>query len=910
MGYVAFRDGAAASAPDAHRASSTEPFAPATAACAAFYVDGLCGAGKSFAAAQEMAPRILSGERFLVAGVTKGQCSQFADDLVRALNAIRFGGRALVHVVNADTFSDLGWSGDHLSVQQALAAVMARTQSAKLGCAVVVTHATLLLLPHVRKPEGWHLIVDEAPACVVAEEMTLPNHVLRRLRFREGLAGGVGRVRMHANPRPLADALDRLSAECAALERCAAEASASRDAPNAAILRAEARRVRAEEIEPLQRLLRRVRSGHWIIVPRRCDLVPISEVDPEVGDGAARRFGLKLDDAARSKQLVFTSMVDWTAFLGLGHARWASATFLAANFRDSFAGLSLQQQGVRLHEEAAISARLRFRGAHPNGAHVTILAATSREMMSKRLVNTDVGEGETVGKRVLSAIQALWPDGDYCWSHNVDVLDDALAGVRMPVIAHGLNGFMSHRKVAALAATNLPSHLLAALAEAGFPASAVRRAIMIENTYQSVLRSAARDPNLASDVTMVVPDMDCAEFIAAMLPGATVAPLGVSEPPRKPKGRPKLHDGGDADRKAFGRDMDDARRQASAEALRDRALADIHEGRPTFEVHAYGHVQQKTPSASSSAGDFDDLARFLRASFDDPPAASKADNWLLLQARLRNAGEEEDESGATERGEVNIEARSTLWLDIESLGGGRSGPPISFTELRRVLGGDMRMIAYTSFSHSAAPGGSRYRVVIPLSAPVGSTCYRVLYRLVLDALEKARWMTWRGEKDDRRGRFHGVDVSKLPACSLFYAPIRAAEAVTAAWFEDLPGMPLDVHAWLARDLARCLPPEDLLPPPAASWEDAAGTSVSMMTPWDRDLMKLRADEMCGAYLGLGHGVQDGELNRLAWRLARLGLPMSEIEPRLLNCAVTSHSSADRTRQVPRIIASLTRRGPG
>ncbi len=751
--------------------------------------------------------------------------------------------------------------------------------------------------------------MDEAPACVVAEEMALPNYLLRELRFRDALHAGAP-VQMRGDPQPLADALDRLRADCEGLDALADAAAAGGDAAGAARLRAEARRVRDGEIEPAQRLLRRVRAGHWIVVPRRGDLVPAGAAGDGPARSGARRYRLRLDEAARRTGVVLTSVVDWTALLGVGRPRWASATFLAANFRDSFAGLAMRAQGVALAEDAAISARLRFRGAHPNGGRVTVLAATSRRMMSKCAAAADVG-GATVGERVLAAVRALWPDGrDYCWSHNRDVPDRALAGTRMPVVAHGLNAFASYAKVAALAATNLPNHFLAALAEAGFPAGAVRRAVMVENTYQSVLRSAARDPNSASEVAMVVPDMDCAEFVASLFPGARVGLLGVEEPARKAPGRPRLHDGGDADRKAFARGMADARRAASAEALRERALADIREGRPTFEVHAYGDVNHKAPTHSSEAADFDDLGGFLRGFFDAPPGGAKADNWLLLQARLRTPEPAGAGCDATARGEANVERRSTLWLDVESLGGGRSGPPIPFAELRRLLGGDLRMVAHTSFQHRACSAGTRYRVVIPLDAPVGAECHRVLYGLVLDALERARWMTWRSDREDRVGRFHGVDTSKVPACSLFYKPLRAAGAEEEAWFEDLPGKPLDVRAWLARDLARCLPPEDLLPPPPATWEAMAGAAVLAMTPWDRDLLLRRADEMCDAYLALGRGVQDGELNRLAWRLARLGLPLAEIEPRLLGCAAGSRSRADRTRQVPRILAALARRGPG
>ena len=254
---------------------------------------------------------------------------------------------------------------------------------------------------------------------------------------------------------------------------------------------------------------------------------------------------------------------------------------------------------------------------------------------------------------------------------------------------------------------------------------------------------------------------------------------------------------------------------------------------------------------------------------------------------------------ATVRGDANIAARSTLWLDIESLGDGASGPPIPLADLQRVLPG-IRIVAYSSYSHRATPEGLRYRAVLPLSHAVGADAYRVLYDLVQDAVEHARWMRWR-PKDARHGRFHGIDVSKRPPCSLFYVPQHAEGTKAEAWFEDLPGVPLDVQAWLAGDLTRIVPRTVLIPPPRPDRAELAA--------WEHAPLQQMADKFCKTYVALGRGVQDCELNRLAWQLAAVGLPQNEIKARLLECARQSHSPVDRTAQVGRVVRRLAKARP-
>jgi hypothetical protein len=497
---------------------------PATSSWPAVHiVDGVCASGKSHAAIEEIAPRIGAGERWLIAGPTTAQCRQFAADLTQRLNAPRpWSGTACVHLVNSE---DHGLADTSTmfrpSVQQTLAQTVEALPDGS-GSAIIITHATLLALPRSEMFRTWRLLIDEAPALVLAEEIDLPNATWKTMQFQGG-NGPTDPIRLQAEPARLKAVLRAASRVESELQKLARDAETRGRMLQAERLEAEAVRLRAEQIEPLQTLQRRLRSGHWMILP------PRRMTEPVMGDDhAIRSHRLRLS-SGRSARIVLISQLDWRAFLGLNRRRWQSVTLMAANAEHSLAVHSLHKQGISVLEESAISERLRFRDAHPNGHRVTILYATSRRLMSRTLWHRMAG-GETYGQRILRAVEQEFDGRPFCWSANADVPDDALAGKRMPAVAHGLNRFQAYDHVAALALMNLSPPCIAALEDAGFSAEVVRRAVALESVYQAVCRSSIRDLPSIRPVTVIVPDQDAAEFVAARFPGCRVAPLGLEEP--------------------------------------------------------------------------------------------------------------------------------------------------------------------------------------------------------------------------------------------------------------------------------------------------------------------------------------------------------------------------------------------
>ena len=202
---------------------------------------------------------------------------------------------------------------------------------------------------------------------------------------------------------------------------------------------------------------------------------------------------------------------------------------MAANIRQSFAAITLQQQGYNLLDHPAITPRLRYTEAHQNGHLLRVLYLSSRPM-SKHLRDKRVGD-ERMRDIITAAVEDRMQGLDYCWSANLDMPDSSLRGTRMPFVSHGLNNYQHHRAVVVLNIANLNPQCMQAMVELGFTAEQVKAAIMAESVYQAVSRSALRDPANDQPVLAIVPDLACADFLAARFPGCMVSALGEAEPP-------------------------------------------------------------------------------------------------------------------------------------------------------------------------------------------------------------------------------------------------------------------------------------------------------------------------------------------------------------------------------------------
>jgi hypothetical protein len=846
---------------------------------AVYIADGLCGSGKTFVSADEIAAGILRGERYLISGPTTQQSGQHAAAIRAALHRLKPRSRAamLVSEINAETACRAIADAHQPTVAQVITTTAAATPEG-CGRALCITHAALLNMPRKATPKGWHLLIDEANAAVVPAEVELPTIYLRVFQFM--IDDRDGHPRMHADFGHLSQIKRDAEQQVRDLEGLRREAAD----PDGMLDREIARRRSIRDT--LTDLYYKLRSGNWRIIARRNSL----EAD------GPQRLKLRLHDTAMTR-LVLISMIDWQAMIGVDQPRWKSVTIMAANIRQSFAAITLRQQGYSLLDHPTITPRLRYQDAHPNGSLLRVLYLSSRPM-SKFLRDKRVGD-ERMRDIIIAAVEDRMQGLDYCWSANLDMPDSSLRGTRMPFVAHGLNDYQHYRNVAVLNIANLNPQCMQAMVELGFTPGQVKAAIMAESVYQAVCRSALRDPANTDPVLAIVPDLACAEFVAERFPGCVISALGETEPPPKSGGgRPRQH-ADDASRKREAREVEKARRDASIDIWRARLMAEVI-GEPDWQCQFYGSKDDGRAGAETRFETFGEMQQALGEWFTLDPAASKAENNLILQGELRVDPTSRNTHGRlTQRAMANIVSRSSIWLDIETQGKGASGAPISPMALRALLPG-IAMTVYTSFGHDgASPAGLRYRVVIPLSHAVGPNAYKAIGHLLRDHIERSKWTRFNPRKGSSPStRYHGLDESKFTATSIFYLPTRRAGHEADHWIEHHDGDPMDVVEWLGRDMSRVIPETDIIRPPMPK--------ASTTTTIDRLLSASGRDEAIACYLALPSGTQDYGLNRLAWSLAATGIDEDEIRDTLDDCARQSRTPSDRTGQVERVMQHLVR----
>jgi len=139
-------------------------------------------------------------------------------------------------------------------------------------------------------------------------------------------------------------------------------------------------------------------------------------------------------------------------------------------------------------------------------------------------------------------------------------------------------------------------------------------------------------------------------------------------------------------------------------------------------------------------------------------------------------------------------------------------------------------------------------------------------------------------------RIYSLDASKLHSASLFYAPCRAA-AENASFFHDHKQPPrdaLDVNSWLTSGSKVSTPPVAIVP-----------TAIGYV---NREVVADAIGVWRATAAGSGHSA----FFALAARLRSAGLPMLEIERRLMEEAEHAHSPNERRHEIADVVASLNK----
>jgi hypothetical protein len=395
------------------------------------------------------------------------------------------------------------------------------------GQIVFITHAALPLLELLPCLKDWHLLIDEELQIVCAPSHNIPDShrvLTKRLRLKRGNKY-FGRVLKNEGLKVLAKNEDEEYGH---------------------------KVVRDEMVAMLSDTLRRVTNENW---------------DAHIG-----REQLKKLRKGTGKTLQF-HMVMLPKLLG----KFASVRVVGADLEK---GLMMRVWGglglVTFVEDKDLVQRLRP-SAEYKERPVRVLYAFAEPWSAnfKRKVGVDGRTAEQALSKYAHnhlGTQVLWLSNAGRKGSTVHKIMGR-NGTPMPCKPHGLNGY-SNRHVCAILSSQLPSpehfKFMAAL---GVSPDDLRQLIYYSTVHQAATRTSLRDPDSTEPVTILVPDLGAAEYLASKIAGAKVEWVDVDWQPEaaKPMGRPNQY-ASHAARQAAYRERKKSR-FVQAQAILDRMVA-------------------------------------------------------------------------------------------------------------------------------------------------------------------------------------------------------------------------------------------------------------------------------------------------------------------------------------------------
>jgi len=230
---------------------------------------------------------------------------------------------------------------------------------------------------------------------------------------------------------------------------------------------------------------------------------------------------------------------------------FAGVFMTAANFEDTAlyqlwsewngaedAPLASQPSFIR--DDAFLNS-LRFQ-SHQNGELLTI--HYGMEMTnSKEKLKDGVTEADkrTNRDRLIDSAKRLFGDDPVLWQANKSYNGNPFGGnaTRLPNVPHGLNDYADYHNIAFLSALHPTPDHYRFLAHHGLDSTAVYNAIYYQAVYQSVMRTALRDPNNRHPIKIFVSDIGAAQYLQSIFAGAKLVRIdsGIDEQATSKHGR-------------------------------------------------------------------------------------------------------------------------------------------------------------------------------------------------------------------------------------------------------------------------------------------------------------------------------------------------------------------------------------
>lgn len=448
----------------------------------------------------------------------------------------------------------------------------------------------------------------------------------------------------------------------------------------------------------------------------------------------------------------------------------------------------------------------------------------------------------------------------FIWTANTTVKDADIApivraGIKAPVISHGINEFRHINNAVFLPALNdTPVHLSFLETYFGIEKAEIAESKSFETAYQFAMRTSLRLPAATDAVEIVVVDKRTADFLASKIPGSSVRALGSDFVPvdEKPSEKPV-------------RALTSAERVAKKRKIEKRSKAILDTLVPSDGNVAYtrwSSIDNKIAKREDHIVSLDDFAARMEA-LSNNTLNHKFDGWLLNGAGVRKA--------------EDYYSTNVLFLDIDKT-------DIKPTEISKII--DCAHIVHNSYSNTA--NGLRYRVIVPLS----HSCEDELARFVGNSIV-AKIVAYAGN------RKAGID--RVTPVGVYLEPTKPASGIESDyvfiktnWSEKSVLNPTDFVS-------------DLVKAEVEAEIDAARRleTVKAQASLSVDDVDAKAAKALERHASTAAGTGNKAFNNFAWSMAGMGIPLDQVELYLhRNADMFGSKKADRIKQIPNIMKNL------
>lgn len=479
-------------------------------------------------------------------------------------------------------------------------------------------------------------------------------------------------------------------------------------------------------------------------------------------------------------QLLMHSILKPDAF-----RNWQSCRVMGANIEDSMMHLIWPTYGVHFKPDPTKEFQLKTDHNDLQSRRISIYYFCGRDWSKYA---RDAG-GQAAIDKLKDAVNDLFGQQPSLIVANNDIEGfDLHNSTRISNICHGINEHRNKNNILFMSALNdVPAHFGFLSRWQGIDGTALKKAKGMETMYQATMRTSLRDKDSTAEVKIVVPDINAANFLADMLPNVKIQPMdGICDvwgKPQSTRGRPRKEvTASSAERSKKHRAAKAARKQAHADMLTKLTKEYPTTARipVTWQASTYTIKHNLTNGMTDSWDAIHDLMQTAsELSYSD-----KADNSLINFVRFK--------ADAATKGRDDIDYVHGIQLDFD----GGVLPWIEASELFN----DIKHLTYNSFNNGK-DGNVKFRIMVPFDTPVSCLNAELLWDVFKNRIESAGYYVG-SDANKGKGRNSGLDTSKRPANSFYYAPSKAGKREwsffdTSHWDSPLLDVGHALGNWIA-----------------------------------------------------------------------------------------------------------------